>query len=102
MLRAVGGGAHLLRRQPESARRGTERQRARRVGPHARGDGGAAAQRVEHQRTDGGAVARAGEAVRLAPVGERRRGRPVPIEDVVEDLGRGRDPRSGAHGPTPR
>ena len=65
---------------------------------HAGRDGRAPAQRVEHERADGGAVARAGKAMRLAPVGQRRGGRAMSVEDVVEDFRRRRDPRSCAHG----
>ena len=101
VLGAVGGGADLFGRQAKRARRRAKRQRARGVAAHARGNGRAPAQRVEHQRADGGAVARAGEAMRLAPVGERRGRRSVPVEDVVEDFRRRRDPSSGAHGLRP-
>ena len=97
VLGAVGRGADRLGGHAERARCGAERQRARGILTHAGGDGRAAAQRVEHDRADGGAVARPGEAMRLAPVGQRRGCRAVSGEDVVEDFRRRRDPRACAH-----
>ena len=87
------------------AQRAAARRPARcargRVAVHLRGERPPAAQGVVDEVADGGAVAGAGEAVALAPVGERGRRRPVPAQDLLEHLDGGLDVGARPHGLRP-
>src|SRR5665213_49564 len=74
-----------------------ERARARGVGVHDPGAGGAAAQHVPDQAGDRGAVARAGIAVRGAPFLQRFRRRDALGVDGLDQFDSGGEPRGGCH-----
>ncbi len=97
MPASVARRDHVGHGKAERARRGRDREGARRIARHLRAKRQPPAQHVIDKSADRRPVAGAREAMPLAPILQRRRRRLVARKNVLEHLGRGLDAPTRSH-----